>query len=275
MSKPVVIDGVQVRKGLSLKAGNTTISENMLSGAAAMMGNMDRGGDVLFPGCNCFSDALPSFLKDGLVLVGHEWDELPIAMPLKAEERGRELYTEAKFHSTQDAQDARTVCVERKEAGLSIGLSIGFRLSRSGYNWFENGAELLSFAQDTLKLDMSLFDTAGIEKYTDYCRGIWKVRELYEYSIVPVPMNPEACANDAKAFGAVETERQFEEFLRASGFTKSQAVAITSGGWKALRRDADERTDASSETSGKSSSTATQIAYAQFVMAMSRLNEVL
>ena len=224
------------RKVFEIKGA--TLTGNDLKGDAAAMGNLDRGWDVIFPGA--FRGVLDSFLKDGFVAVGHDWHNLPVAMPTKAEERGRALYTEAVFHSTQTAQDARTIARERIEAGKSVGLSIGFDLKSSGYKYFDSGEELLKFAE-AMNADLSQFDAASIEKHNDYCRGIWQVDTLYEYSIVSAPMNPLATATEAKS-GSIQTERDFERFLRDAGYSRKEAAAIALHGFKAIgsQRDADE-----------------------------------
>ena len=255
--RPSHDDNVRVSKTLSIKASDAKIAENQISGAAAALGNIDRGGDVLLPGVGCFSDALAGFLASGFVAVGHDWGDLPVAMPTRAEEQGRILYTEATFHSTARAQEARTVAMERQAAGLSVGLSIGFRLQRSGYSWFESGEELLAFAIDTLKINPALLDSQKIAAHNDYCRGIWKIGELYEYSLVSIPMNPEAIATDAKNASPADaknadgdaaeeasrtletiTIRDFERILRDCGVARDAAVAVASKTFAALRRDA-------------------------------------
>jgi len=63
--------------------------------------------------------------------------------------------------------------------------------------------------------------------------------DLFEISLVTFPMLPDAKVTDVKT---LTTERDFERFLREAGFSKSEATAITSHGFKGLtkRRDADE-----------------------------------
>lgn len=171
------------------------MSGNRIRGMAAMMGNMDYGNDVIFPGA--FKAALPAFLKNGFVAEGHDWYELPIAMPVSAMEEGNALVTEAEFHTTQDGQDARTVCMERLARGLSVGLSVGFKTDPNGCHYFENGENLLTFAKDN-GYDTKLFDSKGIMACDMYCRGITQISDLFEYSIVSMPMNPLAVATEAK-----------------------------------------------------------------------------
>ncbi len=181
-------------KILEMKA--PTVQDNCIKGKASGIGNLDRGNDVIFPGF--FKNVLKDFLANGFIAIGHDWAALPIAMPTLAVEQGRDLYSEATFHSTQAAQDARTVCIERKAAGLSVGLSIGFSVANDGYAYFDTGKELLAFAK-AQGYDLSLFDAKGINACKSSCRGLLECADLYEWSIVTVPMNPAAAATEAKA----------------------------------------------------------------------------
>lgn len=218
-----------IRKFFEVKAEDATLSENQLKGAASVLGNIDSYGDVMFPGC--YGMALSGFLKDGFVAVGHEWDDLPVAMPKVAEERGNQLYTEATFHSTSTAQDARTVCRERLDNGLSVGLSVGFYCTRDGCMNFQDGAALIAYASAN-GFDMRLFDVPTITAHEDPLLGILKVERLIEYSIVPIPANRLAQAMSAKAaaidFDTISTVRELEDLLRDAGATKAQALATVS-----------------------------------------------
>lgn len=63
--------------------------------------------------------------------------------------------------------------------------------------------------------------------------------DLFEISLVTFPMLPDAKVTGVKS---ITTERDFEQFLRDAGFSKSEAVAVTLHGFKGLakRRDAGE-----------------------------------
>jgi HK97 family phage prohead protease len=215
-----------IRKAWTLKSEDATMGDSgVLTGAAAVMGNLDSADDVIFPGA--FTPALAGFRKDGLVLVGHDWDDLPVAMPTLAEERGNILYTEATFHSTDEGQTARTVCSERLANGLSVGLSVGFFTQPEGYQIFESGQKLLDFAQAN-GYSLSMFDVPGIKAHKGWCRAILAIKMLVEYSIVPIPANPKAQAMSAKSWQAGESTepfsvRQLEAILRELGCTRSEA----------------------------------------------------
>lgn len=153
-------------------------------GLGAAFGNVDQGGDVILPGA--FADALPEFIERGFVPIGHNWMGLPVATIGKAKETDDGLWFSADFHSTQSAQDARTVVRERFERGKFVGLSIGF---------------------------LPDFDD-GIEFREDGVRVIKRVKQLAEVSIVTVPMNTLAGITDAKAGpGAVPFTERAERVL--------------------------------------------------------------
>lgn len=236
--------GAPIRKTWEIKAEGATLEENVLKGNAAVMGVLDRGADVIFPGA--FDKCIKSFLQHGHVMLGHRWGGLSVAMPKVAKAKGRDLYTEALFHSTQDAQDSRTVCAERLANGLSVGLSVGFTLDyETGRQWFENGKEMVKYIEENCEDTLDLFDLKSIRAYKSYCRAILAVKEWLEYSIAMIPMNPYALATEAKGMGydidfTSMTERQFEALLRDLGASQKQAAAITLHGIKAaFPRDAD------------------------------------
>ncbi len=177
------------------------IQENRIRGKAAVTGNMDRGGDVIFPGA--FKSAISGFLSAGFISDGHNWEEVAdiVGYPISAKEVDGALECEAEFHSTENAQNVRQICMERIKAGKSVGLSIGFSLDYNDPDarmWFENGAAMAKYIVDSSGYDESQFDMAGIKKYKGYCRAIFKVKELYEYSIVTIPMNPMAVTTAVK-----------------------------------------------------------------------------
>lgn len=227
----------RIRKFWEVKAADASLSEGgSLAGIASVMGNLDSADDVIFPGA--YTEALPRFRKEGFVAMGHEWDELPIAMPTLIEERGNALYAECEFHSTDDAQEARAVCVERLAKGLSVGLSVGFLCSYEDCMVFETGENLLAFAAAN-GYDLSLFDRVGITAHKDWCRAILRVARLVEYSIVPIPANGKAQAIAAKCHGEGLTVRDYEELLRDAGLSTMNAKRLISG-IKALSRDAEQ-----------------------------------
>jgi phage head maturation protease len=189
-----------------LELKEAKLDENIISGAAAAIGNMDSYGDVIFPGA--FSKAvLREFLQTGFVPDTHDWWSMArlVAMPKSAVERGRMLECTAKFHGTEYAQTVRQVCQERMAEGLSCGLSIGFSIDYGDDEsrmWFESSGQMLKYIKDA-GLDLALFDVPSIKAWGDRsCRAVFKVKRLFEFSPVPIPANPQANAMSVKQFAS-------------------------------------------------------------------------
>lgn len=110
------------RKVVLLKEASVN-GNGRLEGYGAVYGNIDDGGDELAPGS--MAPAIPGFMSSGFVSWGHDW-EVPVAYPKAASEDSHGLYLDAQFHSTPAAQEKRTITKERLDAGLTMGLSIGY-----------------------------------------------------------------------------------------------------------------------------------------------------
>lgn len=154
------------RKIVLLKDASVS-SSGRLEGYAAVYGNLDDGGDVIERGA--LAPALPGFLKSGFISWSHDWG-VPIAMPKSASSDDHGMPLVAEFHSTPTAQEKRTITRERLEAGLTMGLSIGYG-------------------------DITA-------KRTPEARSISEIRQLYEVGLVMVPMNAEAGVDGVKGVKA-------------------------------------------------------------------------
>src|ERR1051326_5484635 len=93
-------------------------------GYASAFGVVDRAGEIVVKGA--FAKSLDRFKQDGFIAVGHEWQNLPVATVAEAYEDAKGLFIKCDFHSTPEAQAARTVVKERLDRGKSVGLSIGY-----------------------------------------------------------------------------------------------------------------------------------------------------
>lgn len=133
-----------------------------VTGYASVFTNFDSVGERVVRGA--FAESIPAFLKDGFIAWSHDWSK-PIGTPLEAVEDEFGLKVVGEFHSTQDAQEARTVIKERMDRGKSVKLSIGYEV-----------------------LD---------DERTKEGRLLKKLR-LYEWSYVTVPANQLAVVTDAK-----------------------------------------------------------------------------
>jgi HK97 family phage prohead protease len=110
-------------------------------GYASLFGVRDDGGDVVEAGA--FKDALASFLADGFIALGHDWEQLAIGTIADAKEDARGLLIRAEYHSTPEAQAARKVAQERMARGKSVGLSIGYEIKPGGAEFAQDGSRHL------------------------------------------------------------------------------------------------------------------------------------
>lgn len=94
-----------------------------LRGYASVKNIVDSYGDVICDGA--YGD-LGEFVRTGFVAVGHDHSGIPVGYVTEAREDQRGLFVGMKFHSTTEAQAAKTVADERLAAGKRVGLSIGF-----------------------------------------------------------------------------------------------------------------------------------------------------
>lgn len=137
------------------------------TGYASVFNVVDSYGDIVRAGA--YADCLKDFVRDGWLAVGHEWGTLGVGFIADAREDHYGLMVDAAFHSTKEAQDARTVVRERKAAGKSVSLSIGYRVPNGGRVELDDGT------YDLLKVD------------------------LKEISVVPCPANALATITSAKS----------------------------------------------------------------------------
>lgn len=148
---------------------DTEYPHGIIEGYASTFGNVDSVGERVERGA--FTKHLPNFLKNGFIAFNHQWEKLPIAMPIEAYEDEIGLFVRGAFHSTPEAQAARTVVRERMDFGKAVRNSIGYQVHKDGR---DDESRLL------------------------------KEIELFEWSVVNVPANPLASLTGAKS-GVVST----------------------------------------------------------------------
>jgi HK97 family phage prohead protease len=185
-----------LRKSLDLIEGKSYDDESgtgYLEGYGSVTGNIDRDGEIIAPGA--FKSSVEAFVRDGFVPVGHDWGGLPVATIEDAREDEKGLWVKARFHSTDEAQAARTIVAERLARGKSVGLSIGFRVVDS--------------------------------ERDDEGRRVIKSAELYEVSIVTVPANPLAMVTGAKGGIGMPFSEQLDALLAAAddAITRAEGIA--------------------------------------------------
>jgi HK97 family phage prohead protease len=180
--------------------------KGQFSGYGSVFNVVDKGGDIVAPGA--FAESLETWRKNGRtvpVLWQHQPDQ-PIGAweDLKEDDHG--LLGDASLW-LEDAPYARLAHRGMKSKTIT-GLSIGYRVKKYSMN------------QETKVYTLEKLD-------------------LVEISVVTNPMNDDARVADVKsmlAAGRVPSVREFEEFLRDAGFSKSQAAAIANGGLSKLSR---------------------------------------
>lgn len=173
-------------------------------GYAAVFGNVDLGGDILMRGA--FKEIVKG--RDGKVKVLNQ-------------------------HRTSDPIGVADVKADDKGLHFQGQLILEAPAARSAYALMKGGAlDGMSFGYDVLPGGGKVLES-GVRELTAI--------KLWEISPVTFGMNPLAGIDTVKASVQITTTREFEDFLRdAGGFSKAQAIAIASGGFKAMQglRDA-------------------------------------
>jgi HK97 family phage prohead protease len=171
-------------------------NDGTFTGYAAVFGNIDLGFDVIEPGAFKKAKTTP----DGQlrIAIGHRLDQLAGKAAFRQDDRG--LYVEGKLSlGVSYVRDA----YELMKDGVLNGLSVGFNILRDGADYEERSGK--------------------------HVRVI-KAAELWEFSLVPFGMNPEALVDSVKAASI----RDFEAQLRSLGYSQTEAKALASGGFKSL-----------------------------------------
>jgi HK97 family phage prohead protease len=174
----------------------STDKDGTFTGYAAIFGNIDLGYDVIEPGAFKQAKTTP----DGMlrIAIGHRLDQLAGKATFRQDDRG--LYVEGKLSlGVSYVRDA----YELMKDGVLNGLSVGFNILRDGSDYEERSGK--------------------------YVRVI-KAAELWEFSLVPFGMNPEALVDSVKAVSI----RDFEAQLRGLGYSQTEAKTLASGGYKSL-----------------------------------------
>jgi hypothetical protein len=168
--------------------------DGTIEGYGSVSGNVDRGGDVVIAGA--FAESLERMGMPKM-LWQHDMREV-IGVWDEASEDERGLRLKGRFAlSTQKGREAH----ELVKMGALNGLSIGY-----------------SVRDDVME---------------DGARNI-KAADLFEVSVVTIPMNEQARIDAVKA--AEMTQRDFEKRLtQDAGFSRTVARALMSGGIEAVK----------------------------------------
>ena len=154
------------RKSFSVKLKANDQGNGTVTLYAAVFNNVDRQGEVIMPGA--FKN-LDQFVKDGWLAINHSWGDMGMATIDTATQDAIGLLVTASWHSTPEAQDARTTVMERMARGKSVKASIGYKVAES-----------------------------TVETRDGEPIRVLQGLELYEVSIVNLPANPLAGVSMAK-----------------------------------------------------------------------------
>jgi hypothetical protein len=176
-----------------------TIDEaGYIEGLAAGYGNVDHGGDIILPGALTKSI---SGRKAVPMLLFHD-QKRPVGAWNEFEETSAGLMVRGRFAmKTTAGQEAHALAAD----GALSGLSIGYIPVR--------------------------------HKMTTKARELHELT-VHEVSLVTVPMNERAQVTRVKSIleaGERPSVREFEDFLREAGFSKSLAVALAGKAAPVLR----------------------------------------
>jgi len=170
--------------------------DGTFSGYAAVFGNVDLGDDIIQPGA--FKQAKTTADGKLRIAMNHRLDQLAGKASFVQDDYG--LRVEGKLSlGVSYVKDA----YELMKDGVLNGLSVGFNILADG----------------------SVYE----EREGRWVRVI-RAAELWESSLVPFGMNPEALVDSVKAASI----RDFEAQLRSLGYSQTEAKALASGGFKSL-----------------------------------------
>jgi hypothetical protein len=175
----------------------------VFTGYASVYGNKDSYGDIVMPGA--FTKTIQS---RPVVKILYQHDpRMPIGKgKLEDSEVGLIVHAQLTM-GVAKAQEAYALLKDRVLDELSIGY------------WVPPGGEQYDKGRDA---------------------NLLTELDLREVSPVSFASNPLARVTGVKDRAAIESIRDFEDFLRDAGFSRKEAAALASGGWKGLQRDADE-----------------------------------
>lgn len=214
--KPALESKVRMNVGLTeVKfAEGDDVVPGTFTGYGAVFNNEDHGGDVILKGA--FKKTLKEWKSRGrmpkmLWQHGRDDNQLPVGVWSKMVEDERGLFVEGRLIAL-DTDRGKTLHEGMKAEAI-----------------------------DALSITYVATDVKYGTKEGDPWRTI-KELDLYEVGPVLFGMNDEALIDEAKAANEIKSIREFEAWLRdVGGYSKADAKAIASGGFKAKPADRDDR----------------------------------
>jgi HK97 family phage prohead protease len=192
-----------------------SVDDGSFSGSLAVYNTADSYNDIIVPGA-----ATKSMERQGWALkMLYQHDaRLPIGLLNMRDTPDALRVDSARFNlKKQLGQDAYSDVQFYQQNNHPLGLSIGFYIHEPG--------------------DIEVDRKSGIR----YLKQI----DIIEGSIVTFPAHDRARIDGVKSIlaeiaASIKSIRDYEDFLRDAGFSRKEAAALASGGWKAInQRDAD------------------------------------
>lgn len=202
-------------------------SEGVFEGYGSTFGNVDFGGDIIAKGA--FLDSLAEWKeKEELPLMPWFHDtKMPVGDWLEMREDDVGLFVKGSLWLGQKQIESSKMVHNLLTGTGPKGMSIGFTSQASDFKEIEMDGELRTIR-------------------------VIKKAKLFELSIVPFGMNPNARVTSAKSLldeeGKLVDLKTFEKTLRDVGLSSTQAKIVVSKGYKALIRDVDRANDISNDT---------------------------
>lgn len=192
---------------LTWEAKLASAEQRIIEGHAAVTGNLDLNGDVILPGA--FASTVAAGAASIKVLVGHNYETLPVGRVVSVKEDARGLYAQARIFETSAGNDLLAVVKDAHDHGESIGMSIGYRVK--DYAWKER--------------DLGRGETRLVREIKDL--------EVREFSFVTFPANPKAVTTGVKHIEGKKGEHTIA-FDIPEGATPEEAREILDRAFAAL-----------------------------------------
>jgi HK97 family phage prohead protease len=193
-----------------------------IEGYRSVAGVVDEGGDIVIKGA--FADCLSEYLSSGFSAESHSWTfKDQIGFPVEAREDQHGFFVKSQFHTTQAAQDVRTIAKERLAAGKTVGFSFGYKADDFSYVEQKDFKDQLPLYIRPEALEENL---KKAQKFS-LIRILKKV-SVIEDSLVTAPMNKLATATSAKS-GRVFSGSNLSHMQRVHtnlGQLKKDAISV-------------------------------------------------
>lgn len=198
------------RKFIDLKALKVSDEgPGTVEGYRSVFGEIDEGGDIIVKGA--FADSASEYMHSGFSAHSHEWNfNEAVGFPIDAYEDDHGWFVKSQFHTTQNAQDVRTIARERMDAGKQVGFSFGYKTDAFQIIEQKDYKDQLPQFIKPDRLEVNL------KKAQQFSRiRILKKVSAIEDSLVTAPMNKLAAATGVKSADKSDAENKgmFEDEL--------------------------------------------------------------